>query len=156
MTFNHVGFGLGQPVPRLEQITESTGRRVYNTPTGRRYPSVTTVLAEKSKDVILNWRNRIGADQANAISRVAAGRGTGMHKAAERYLDNQPPFDTTKTKPVTSLERMPRAYRVMADKNAKVCLCVFACRQGTVFEPRQGSIFVCRAGLSVCVPRGPG
>jgi len=97
MTFNHVGFGLGQPVPRLEQITESTGRRVYNTPTGRRYPSVTTVLAEKSKDVILNWRNRIGADQANAISRVAAGRGTGMHKAAERYLDNQTPFDTTKT-----------------------------------------------------------
>jgi genome maintenance exonuclease 1 len=97
MTFNHVGFGLGQPVPQLEQITESTGRRVYNTPTGRRYPSVTTVLAEKSKDVILNWRNRIGADQANAISRVAAGRGTGMHKAAERYLDNQTPFDTTKT-----------------------------------------------------------
>jgi genome maintenance exonuclease 1 len=55
------------------------------------------VLAEKNKDVILDWRKRVGAEQANTISRVAAGRGTGMHKAAERYLDNQTPFDTTKT-----------------------------------------------------------
>jgi hypothetical protein len=95
--FNHVGFGLGKDRPILEQITAADGRRVYNTPTGRRYPSVTTVLSEKNKDVIIDWRKRIGADQANAISRVAAGRGTGMHKAAERYLDNLAPFDTTKT-----------------------------------------------------------
>lgn len=97
MTFNHVGFGLGKPVPILERVTAPNGQRVYNTPTGQRYPSVTTILAEKNRDVIVNWRNRVGADQANAISRVAAGRGTGMHLAAERYLDNLPPFDMTKT-----------------------------------------------------------
>jgi genome maintenance exonuclease 1 len=95
--FTHLGFGRGQTRPILEQITAADGRRVYNTPTGRKYPSVTTVLAEKNKQVILDWRKRIGAEQANTISRVAAGRGTGMHKAAERYLDNMPPFDTSKT-----------------------------------------------------------
>jgi genome maintenance exonuclease 1 len=98
MAFNHVGFGLGnQPKPLLERVTAADGRRVYNTPTGKRYPSVTTVLAEKNKQVIVDWRKRIGADQANTISRVAAGRGTGMHLAAERYLDNLPAFEPGRT-----------------------------------------------------------
>jgi len=95
--FTHLGFGRGQQRPILEQITAEDGRRVYNTPTGQRYPSVTTVLAEKSRQHIFEWRQRIGADQANQISRSAAGRGTGLHKAAERYLDNQSPFDTSRT-----------------------------------------------------------
>ena len=30
-------------------------------------------------------------------------------------------FDPKNNKPVTSLERMPRAYRALADRNAKVC-----------------------------------
>ena len=92
MTFNHVGFGRGMDRPILEQITAADGRRVYNTPTGNKYPSVTTVLAEKNKSVILDWRKRVGAEQANTISRVAAGRGTGMHRAAENYLNNLAPF----------------------------------------------------------------
>lgn len=98
MTFNHVGFGLGnQPKPLLEQITAADGRRVYNTPSGLKYPSVTTVLGEKNRQVIIDWRKRVGAEQANAISRVASGRGTGMHLAAERYLNNLPAFDASKT-----------------------------------------------------------
>ena len=44
-------------------------------------------------------------------------------------------FDTTKTKPVTSLERMPRAYRVMADKNAKVCLRIYDARVHSSIDP---------------------
>lgn len=90
--FTHLGFGRGIERPVLEQITAADGRRVYNTPTGAKYPSVTTVLAEKNKKVILDWRQRIGADQANQISRRAAGRGTGLHRAVERYLNNDAPF----------------------------------------------------------------
>ena len=91
MTFNHVGFGLGQrPLPVLEQYTAPDGIRFYNTPSGQRYPSVTTVLAEKGRQAIQQWRNRVGPETANTISRVAAGRGTSLHNAAEHYLKNQP------------------------------------------------------------------
>jgi genome maintenance exonuclease 1 len=95
--FNHLGFGLGKPLPVLEQITSETGSRVYATPTGQRYPSVTTVLAEKGKQGIMEWRNRVGVDQANAIARKAAGRGTNIHTAVERYLNNESPWVPGKT-----------------------------------------------------------
>jgi genome maintenance exonuclease 1 len=91
MTFNHVGFGLGRRrLPIIEQYTAPDGVRFYNTPSGLKYPSITTILAEKSKDVINNWRKRIGPEAANTISRVAAGRGTALHKLAEDHLNNQP------------------------------------------------------------------
>lgn len=91
MTFNHVGFGLGKRrLPVLEQYTAPDGIRFYNTPSGQRYPSVTTVLAEKGRQAIQQWRNRVGPETANTISRVAAGRGTSLHNAAEHYLKNQP------------------------------------------------------------------
>jgi hypothetical protein len=91
MNFNHVGFGLGKRrLPVIEQYTAPDGTRLYNTPSGVKYPSVTTILAEKGRDAIQQWRNRIGPETANTISRVAAGRGTGVHNATEQYLKNQP------------------------------------------------------------------
>ena len=95
--FNHLGFGLGKPLPVLEQITSDTGSRVYATPTGQKYPSVTTVLAEKGKQGIMEWRNKVGVEQANAIARKAAGRGTSIHTAVERYLNNENPWSRGKT-----------------------------------------------------------
>ena len=90
MTFNHVGFGLGKRrLPIIEQYTAPDGVRFYNTPSGLKYPSITTILAEKSRDVINQWRKRIGPEAANTISRVAAGRGTALHKLAEDHLNNQ-------------------------------------------------------------------
>jgi hypothetical protein len=91
MIFNHVGFGLGKRrLPVIEQYTAPDGVRFYNTPSGLKYPSITTILAEKSRDVINNWRNRVGHETANTISRVAAGRGTALHKLAEDHLNNKP------------------------------------------------------------------
>jgi hypothetical protein len=96
MTFNHVGFGLGKRrLPVLEQYTAPDGVRFYNTPTGEKYPSVTTVLSLLGRENIAKWRERVGAENANTIARVAASRGTGVHNRIENYLNNvnaiQPP-----------------------------------------------------------------
>lgn len=97
MTFNHLGFAKGRiSVPKLEQITAADGQRVYNTPTGARYPSVTTMLGHFSRAKINEWRNQVGHEQANTIARVAAGRGTGLHLAAENYLNNYDPWKDVK------------------------------------------------------------
>lgn len=91
MQFNHVGFGgAALPVPVLEQVTAPDGTRFYDTPSGAKYPSVTTVLAEKSRSSILDWRKRVGNNVANAISYAAAHRGTGLHNSIEQYLKNHP------------------------------------------------------------------
>lgn len=96
MSFIHQGFGRGKRLPVLEQYTAPDGTRFYNTPTGEKYPSVTTILSQKSKEAIDAWRQRVGQEQANTIARVAAGRGTGLHLAAENYLNNQAAFDESK------------------------------------------------------------
>ena len=86
--FNHVGFGRGQAVPELEQITNKDGDRVYATPTGQRYPSVTTVLGQVNAAAIKDWRDRIGAELAKQIANRAANRGTRFHNLVESYLKN--------------------------------------------------------------------
>jgi len=96
MTFNHVVLGLGKiRLPDLEQNTAPDGVRFYNTPTGEKYPSVTTVLSLLGRENIAKWRERVGAENANTIARVAASRGTGVHNRIENYLNNvnaiQPP-----------------------------------------------------------------
>lgn len=76
----------------LSRTTDESGKRLYQTPDGRRVPSVTTVLsatqpAEK-KQALQNWRNSIGAERAQAITTEAANRGTRMHKYLEDYIRN--------------------------------------------------------------------
>jgi genome maintenance exonuclease 1 len=86
--FNHV------EAPTLtELIAETTGSgRVYNTPDGNRYPSVTTILSELSKASIIAWRKRVGAEEANRISTQAGSRGTKVHQICEDYLNNKPDY----------------------------------------------------------------
>ena len=86
--FNHVN------APTLtELIAETTGSgRVYNTPDGNRYPSVTTILSELSKAGIAAWRKRVGAEEANRISTQAGSRGTKVHQICEDYLNNKPDY----------------------------------------------------------------
>jgi len=86
--FNHV------KAPTLtELIAETTGSgRVYNTPDGNRYPSVTTILSELSKAGIVAWRKRVGAEEANRISTQAGSRGTKVHQICEDYLNNKPDY----------------------------------------------------------------
>jgi len=71
----------------LKTKTTEDGRR-YLTPSGDAYPSVTTILSQYNKKAIMEWRERVGAEEANKISRLAANRGTKVHSLCEHYLLN--------------------------------------------------------------------
>ena len=72
--------------PKLERDTKPDGTRVYNTPSGKSYPSVTTVTGLHSKQSIMEWRKKVGEEAANKISNRAATRGTRIHTLCESYL----------------------------------------------------------------------
>jgi len=74
--------GLQELMTRVQE----NGKRFYETPEGQRYPSVTTVTGLLTRDHIKLWRERVGAEEANKISSVAARRGTKMHSLFEQYL----------------------------------------------------------------------
>ena len=81
--FNHVPVKL-QPIT----ATNNNGVRLYNTPEGNKYPSITTVLSVRNKKGLMEWRKRVGNDVANHIARTAASRGTKVHPMCEDYLNN--------------------------------------------------------------------
>jgi hypothetical protein len=78
---------------------EINGIRHYVTPNGS-YPSVTTVLgAMLDKSALIEWRARVGDEEANRVSRLAATRGTNIHNMCESYVrgedvDVSMPFNT--------------------------------------------------------------
>ena len=74
--------GLQESMTRVQE----NGKRFYETPEGQRYPSVTTVTGLLTRDHTKLWRERVGAEEANKISSVAARRGTKMHSLFEQYL----------------------------------------------------------------------
>lgn len=83
-------------IDKIVRIDTPDGRR-YQTPSGRAYPSVTSVLGILGKAEILAWRARVGEAEANKISSRAARRGTAIHSLCEDYLLNKEispgPFD---------------------------------------------------------------
>lgn len=79
-TFIHHDFG------KLERDTATDGTRVYKTPTGKSYPSVTTVTGLYTAKGIAEWRKRVGNEEANRISGRASARGTRIHQLCEDYL----------------------------------------------------------------------
>ena len=64
------------------------GKRYYVTPTGEKYPSVTSVTGLLSRKGIQEWRKRVGAETANKISTQAARHGTSAHQLFEDYIKN--------------------------------------------------------------------
>lgn len=82
------------PPKVLEELTAETTQygRKYLLPDGSKVPSITTVLSHFKKDVIQEWRNRVGEEEANRISRQASNRGTNVHTLCEKYLNNEPMF----------------------------------------------------------------
>lgn len=73
----------------LERKNTRHGRR-YITPQGEQYPSVTTAISWSTKDAIAEWRQRIGFEEADKITRIATTRGTAIHNLCENALRNQP------------------------------------------------------------------
>lgn len=87
--FEHVKTDLGYD--DLISETKEEGRK-YNTPDGKTYPSITTVLSILSEKSIAAWKARVGEDEANKISTRASRRGTAVHEMVEKYLDNDPNY----------------------------------------------------------------
>lgn len=83
--FTHVDHGI--ELKQLDSTTTESGR-YYTTPSGISYPSVTTVLSVQDKSGLLEWRKRVGEEEANRISTQATRRGTAVHLLAENYLNN--------------------------------------------------------------------
>jgi genome maintenance exonuclease 1 len=82
--FIHHEFG------RLERYTNPEGKRIYKTPSGKSYPSVTSVTGLFGKEAIMEWRKRVGEEEATRISTRAATRGTKVHTLCEHYLLGKP------------------------------------------------------------------
>jgi len=71
--------------PSLKRINNS-GKRLYNTPSGN-LPSVTTILDKtKDKTFLIEWKKRVGEEEANRITKEASGLGTIFHKHLENYI----------------------------------------------------------------------
>ena len=85
MDFKHLNL---HNFPNLKAKTTAQGRRYFVE--GNAYPSVTTVIGEMKKKSILEWRRKVGEEEANAISKRATTRGNKCHKLAEDYLSNKP------------------------------------------------------------------
>ncbi len=61
--------------------------RLYETPEGKRYPSVTTVLGKMmDKSALETWRKRVGEEEASRVSARASTRGTNVHTMCENYV----------------------------------------------------------------------
>jgi len=89
--YNHKTINL----PEIKATT-TDGVRLYETPEGNKYPSITTVLSVRNKKGLFEWRKRVGEDVANYVARKAANRGTSVHHMCEDYLNND--FDEEKHK----------------------------------------------------------
>lgn len=85
--FEHVPVELTE----MNAVTTEKGRR-YRTPEGIDLPSITTVLSILSRDSIMKWRRRVGAEEANRISHRASTRGTAVHAIIEKYINNEENF----------------------------------------------------------------
>jgi len=84
--FNHVGL---DPIEMSAEMVD--GKRVYLTPEGSKFPSVTTVISNNKEKMagIARWRARVGEEKANNISSRSTSRGTKYHSIAEDYLNNE-------------------------------------------------------------------
>ena len=68
---------------------ETNGIRLYNLPDGRWVPSITSVTSFYNRQIFINWRKRVGLEEANRITKKATARGTDFHEAAQAYLENR-------------------------------------------------------------------
>lgn len=79
-------------IPRSSLLSSCADRRdgpdgrLYVTPSGAAYPSVTTVLGDKPKPELDAWREAVGEAEAAAVSSRATAFGTRVHGLAEKYL----------------------------------------------------------------------
>ena len=85
--FNHVDVNL----PKLSRETVD-GVRYYSVPDEDdllKLVSITSVTSHFNKEIFVNWRKKVGNEEADRITKAATGRGTDMHTLTENYLKNE-------------------------------------------------------------------
>jgi hypothetical protein len=105
-TYDNIAF------QELESITAENGERVYFTPDGQKYPSITTVLSgdPAKQELLRSWRKRVGEEKAASISRIASTRGTKIHSLMESYvLRNQIPDNRIMPPDMRTFKQIQRA-----------------------------------------------
>jgi len=85
MSFIHCNF-LGDL--ELEK-KETNGIRLYNLPNGDWVPSITSVTSFYNRQIFIDWRKRVGLEEANRITKQATARGTDFHQVCQDYLENK-------------------------------------------------------------------
>jgi len=71
---------------KLKRIQTAEGRQ-YVGEDNNPVPSVTTILGDTGdKTALIEWRKRVGDEEANRISRESAGLGTKVHNAIEKHI----------------------------------------------------------------------
>ena len=78
--FNHVEI----EVPRLSRKTID-GVRYYDTPSGKKLVSITSVISHYNREIFVNWRKRVGNEEANKVTKQSTSRGTDTHILIEHY-----------------------------------------------------------------------
>ena len=71
------------------KATTIDGTRFYEVPSGKMYPSITSVTSFYNRDVFIKWRKKVGDEKANKITRESTFRGTKFHDVVEHYLNNE-------------------------------------------------------------------
>ena len=97
MIFKHIDINL----PKLERTTID-GVRYYSVPDEDqllKLVSITSVTSHFNKDIFINWRKKVGEEEAEKITRQATSRGTDMHSLVENYLYNIP--ELPKVQPIS-------------------------------------------------------
>ena len=84
--FNHLECDL----PKLDRETID-GVRYYKVPDEDellKLVSITSVTSHFNKEIFVNWRKKVGNEEADKITKAATRRGTDMHTLTEYYLKN--------------------------------------------------------------------
>lgn len=84
--FNHIDLKL----PKLERETID-GVRYYKVSDGdqlKKLVSITSITSHINRQIFIDWRKKIGEDEANKITKAATSRGTDLHTLVENYLQN--------------------------------------------------------------------
>jgi genome maintenance exonuclease 1 len=111
-----------QFVPTAELTIETIdGQRHYVLPDGvTKLKSVTTIIGEKTdKTALIEWKARVGAEEAQKISTQAARRGTAIHSIAERYVLNEEKYYSDKEMPI-NIESFKPIKQILDDHVDKI------------------------------------
>jgi genome maintenance exonuclease 1 len=94
-------------VPLFSETTVD-GSRKYVTPSGKSYPSVTTILGSIKNEHLEQWKARIGEEKAEEIKNAACNRGSKFHHLVEDFYEGKK-IDLTEDNPGVTLFKIFRS-----------------------------------------------